>query len=79
MKKMKMKFVGFLAFALLSVSILSYGMSGVAFATTDPNPALPLSSELEVYSNGGSVNISGTIRDYDSFFWKGTHFSCNIS
>jgi len=31
---MKMKLMGFLAFTLLSLSILSYGVSGSAFATS---------------------------------------------
>jgi hypothetical protein len=64
--KMKMRLNGFLAFAVLSISILSYGVSGAAFATSDPNPALPVSSDLEIYANGGSVTISGTIPDYNS-------------
>ena len=66
MKKLKMRLTGFLAFALLSVSILSYGISGSAFAATDPNPALTVSSDLDTYSNGSTISISGTIKDYDS-------------
>ena len=63
---MKMKVSGFLAFALLSISILSYGVTDSVFATSDPNPALSISSNSEIYSNGASVTISGTIGDYDS-------------
>jgi len=63
---MKMRFKSFLAFALLSISILSYGVSGSVFATSDPNPALSVSSDTEVYSNGANVTISGNIKDYDS-------------
>ncbi len=63
---MKMRLTAFLAFALLSISILSYGVSGAAFAATDPNPALTVSSDLDIYSNGASVKITGTIGDYDS-------------
>jgi len=63
---MKMKFMGSLAFALLAVSILSYGVSDSAFATTDPNPALTISSDSEIYSNGSVVTVSGTIGDYDA-------------
>ncbi len=66
MKKMKMRLTGFLAFALLSISILSYGVSGAAFATSDPNPALPISTDIEFASNGAAVKVSGTIEDYDS-------------
>ena len=59
---MKMRLTGFLAFALLSISILSYGVSGAAFATSDPNPALPVSTDLDIVSNGASVVISGTFQ-----------------
>ena len=66
MKKMKMRLTGFLAFTLLSISILSYGVSGSAFATSDPNPALPVSTDIDIASNGASITISGNIKDYDS-------------
>ena len=62
---MKMKVSGLLAFALLSISIMSYGMGAVAFATSDPNPALSISSNAEIYTNGAPVTISGTIGKYD--------------
>jgi len=61
-----MRLTEFLAFALLSISILSYGVSDVAFATSDPNPALPISTDLDIASNGASVTVSGTVTDYDS-------------
>ena len=60
-----MKLVGFLAFTLLSLSILSYGVSGAAFATSDPNPALAISSNAEIYSSGDTIVVSGLIGDYD--------------
>ncbi len=63
---MKMRLTGFLAFALLSISILSYGINDSVFATSDPNPALPISSELEIYSNGARVIVSGNVNNYDS-------------
>ncbi len=66
MKKMKMRLTGFLAFTLLTISILSYGVSGAAFATSDPNPALPVSTDVDIASNGASVTVSGTIEDYDT-------------
>jgi hypothetical protein len=71
MKKMKMRLTGFLAFALLSFSILSYGISGAAFATSDPNPALPISTDIDIVSNGATVTISGSIPDYVSSEGKG--------
>ena len=69
-----MRLTGFLAFALLSISILSYGISGAAFATSDPNPALPVSTDIDIASNGASVTISGTVSDYDSSAGKGLTF-----
>ena len=60
-----MKLMGFLAFTLLSLSILSYGVSGAAFATSDPNPALAISSDAEIYKNGDTIVVSGLIGDYD--------------
>ncbi|MGY5146499.1 MAG: EB domain-containing protein [Candidatus Nitrosopumilus sp. bin_7KS] len=71
---MKMKLSGFLAFALLSISILSYGVSDVAFAATDPNPALPISTNIDIVSNGATVTITGSIKDYDSSSGKGLTF-----
>jgi len=61
-----MRLTGFLAFALLSFSILSYGISDAAFATSDPNPALPISTDIDIASNGAAVTISGTIPDYST-------------
>ena len=60
---MKMRLTGSLAFALLAVSILSYGMSGVAFAA---NAFVNVSSDAEVIGNGGTVTLSGSIQDYDA-------------
>ena len=59
---MKMRLMGFLAFALLSISILSYGVNGSVFAQTDGLP-LSVTTELPSYGNGDIVKISGTIKD----------------
>ena len=66
---MKMRLTLFLAFAMLSISILSYGVNGSAFAGSHdigaaPNP-LSVSSDTELYANGSNVTISGNIKDYD--------------
>ncbi len=63
-----MKLSGFFAFALLSISILSYGASDVAFADHGLDPTLPIESDSksDIYSNGASVIINGTVEDYDS-------------
>ena len=62
---MKMRFRGFLAVALLSVSILSYGISGHAFADSHNIPPVSVSAELPSYGNGDLVNLNGSIRNYD--------------
>jgi hypothetical protein len=63
---MKMRLTSFLAFAVLSISILSYGVSGSVFATEHNIPPISVSSDVEVIGNGANVVISGNIRDYDS-------------
>ena len=63
---MKMRFTGFLAFVLLSISILSYGVNGSVFAEEHNIPPLFLESDTTIYANGASVTISGNIKDYDS-------------
>ena len=62
---MKMRLTGFLAFALLSISILSYGVSGSVFA--EEHDILPLSifTDSGIIANGGIVTISGNIKNYD--------------
>ena len=54
--------MAFLAFALLSISILSYGVSGSVFAQTDGLP-LSVTTEVPSYGNGDTIKISGTIKD----------------
>jgi len=63
---MKMRLSAFLAFALLSISILSYGVSGSAFAESHNIPPLSVFTDLELIANGGIVTISGSIQNYDS-------------
>ena len=61
---MKMRLMWFLAFALLSISILSYGVNGSVFAQSD-GQTLPLSvsTDLPIYGNGDSIEISGKIKN----------------
>ena len=63
---MKMKLMGFLAFALLSISILSYGLTDATYAQTDGLP-LSVSSELPSYANGDLIVISGMIKTLAQF------------
>lgn len=58
-----MKVTGFLAFAILSVSILSYGMTG---ASADTHLPLTVKTDLPLYSDGSIITITGKIRNYDS-------------
>src|SRR6056300_443436 len=66
-----MRLTGFLAFVLLSISILSYGVSDAAFATSDPNPALPISTDIDIASNGATVTVTGSVTDYNASDGKG--------
>ena len=61
-----MRLTGFLAFALLSISILSYGVNGSVFADDHNIPPVFLESDLTIYSNGSQVVISGQIKNYES-------------
>jgi len=71
---MKMRLSAFLAFALLSISILSYGVSGSVFADSHNIPPLSVSTDLELYGNGATVVISGNIKNYDSSSGHGLTF-----
>ena len=69
--KMKMKLVAFLAFALLSISILSYGVTGSVFADSHNVVPFAASSNMDIIANGGNVIISGDINYYDSALHSG--------
>jgi len=75
---MKMRLTGFLAFALLSISILSYGVNGSVFAESHDIGAVPnllsLSTDSEIIANGGAVILSGNIKNYDSSSGRGLTF-----
>ena len=62
---MKMNVSGFLAFALLSISILSFGLTGAVNAQS----VLPLSVETDSssYTTGNSIAISGLIKTLSQF------------
>ncbi len=63
---MKMRLSAFLVFAVLSISILSYGVNGSVFAEEHNVPPITLSTDSEIIGNGGIVTISGNIKNYDS-------------
>ena len=62
---LKMKSSGFLAFALLSISILSFGLTGAVNAQLD----LPLSVNTNSlsYTTGNTIEISGMIKTLSEF------------
>jgi hypothetical protein len=62
---LKMKLFGSLAFALLSISILSFGLTGAVNAQS----VLPLSvsTDATAYTTGNSIEISGTIQDLSEY------------
>jgi len=61
---MKMKVSGFLAFTLLSISIMSFGLTGAVNAQ-----GLPLSVETDSssYTSGELIKISGTIKNLTEY------------
>jgi hypothetical protein len=62
---MNMKLSGFLAFTLLSISILSFGLTGAVNAQT----VLPVSVETDslTYTTGNSIVISGLIQNLSEY------------
>jgi len=62
---MKMRLGGFLALALLSISILSCVLNGNALGATIEEPSISVKTELPLYENGNRVVLSGNIRDYN--------------
>ena len=57
---MKMKVSGLLAFTLLSISIISFGLTGAVNAQT-MTPSLTVSTEYSNYTTGNSIEITGSI------------------
>jgi len=62
---MKMRLTAFLSFALLSISILSYGVNGSVFADSHDLLPVNISSNMDIVANGANVVISGNLKDYD--------------
>ena len=58
-----MKFTGRLILAFLVISLVSYGISGAAYAAVEP---LTVTTNKEFYATGGKVIISGSVKDYDT-------------
>ena len=57
-----MKLWGKFFLALLTLSLLSYGISGTAYAAVEP---LTVQTE-EFYAEGNMITISGHVKDFDA-------------
>jgi len=49
--------------AILTLSLLSYGVSGAAFAAAEP---LSVTTNKEFYTEGATITISGLVKDFDT-------------
>jgi len=58
-----MKLWGKCLFAILSLSLLSYGISGVAYAAIEP---LSVTTNKDWYADGATITISGFVKDFDA-------------
>ena len=57
-----MKLWGKFFLAILTLSLLSYGVSGAAFAAIEP---LSVTTNEEFYTEGATITISGLVKDFD--------------
>ena len=58
-----MKLWGKFFLAVLTLSLLSYGASGAAFAAVEP---LSVTTNKEFYVEGATITISGLVKDFDT-------------
>ena len=58
-----MKLWGKCLFAILSLSLLSYGISGVAYAAIEP---ISVTTDKDWYADGAIITISGFVKDFDA-------------
>ena len=58
-----MKLWGKCLFAILSLSLLSYGVSNAAYAAIEP---ISVTTDKDWYSDGAVITISGFIKDFDA-------------
>jgi len=58
-----MKLWGKFFLAILSLSLLSYGISGAAYAAVEP---LSVTTNKEFYVEGGTITISGFVKNFDA-------------
>ena len=58
-----MKLWGKFFLAVLSLSLLSYGISGAAYAAVEP---LSVLTNKEFYGEGNTITISGFVKNFDT-------------
>jgi len=58
-----MKLWGKFFLAVLAFSLLSYGISGAAYAAVEP---LSVTTNKEFYAEGGTITISGFVKNFDT-------------
>ena len=58
-----MKLWGKCLFAILSLSLLSYGVSNAAYAAVEP---ISVTTNKDWYSDGATITISGFVKDFDA-------------
>jgi len=58
-----MKLWGKFFLAILTISLLSYGVSGAAFAAVEP---ISVTTNKEFYTEGATIIISGLVKDFDT-------------
>ena len=58
-----MKLWGKFFLAILTISLLSYGISGAAYAAVEP---LSVITNKEFYGEGGTIIISGFVKNFDA-------------
>jgi len=58
-----MKLWGKFFLAILTISLLSYGISGAAYAAAEP---LSVTTNKEFYAEGGTITISGFVKNFDA-------------
>ena len=58
-----MKLWGKFLFTILSLSLLSYGISGVAYAAIEP---ISVTTNKDWYADGAVITISGFVKDFDA-------------
>jgi len=58
-----MKLWGKFFLAVLTLSLLSYGISGAAYAAVEP---LSVTTNKEFYAEGGTITISGFVKNFDA-------------